>query len=61
MTYSCMKTAVAAILAGGMVAAPSALAKPMVLANAKVHTVNPNAPSAEAVAIDDDGVIIAVG
>ncbi len=37
MTYS-IKTAVAAILAGGMVVAP-ALAKPMVLTNAKVHTV----------------------
>ncbi|CAN7322144.1 amidohydrolase [Aminobacter sp. LjRoot7] len=59
MTYS-IKTAVAAILAGGMVAAP-ALAKPMVLTNAKVHTVSAKAPSAEAVAIDDDGVIIAVG
>lgn len=59
MTYS-IKTAVAAILAGGMVAAP-ALAKPMVLTNAKVHTVNAKAPSAEAVAIDDNGVILAVG
>ncbi|MDR7223377.1 amidohydrolase [Aminobacter aminovorans] len=59
MTYS-IKTAVAAILAGGMVAAP-ALAKPMVLTNAKVHTVNAQAPSAEAVAIDDNGVILAVG
>lgn len=59
MTYS-IKTAAAAILAGGMVATP-ALAKPMVLTNAKVHTANRGSPTAEAAAIDDDGVIIAVG
>lgn len=61
MTYSGIKVAVAAILAGGMIAAPAALAKPMVLTNAKVHTVNRNSPTAEAVAIGDDGVILAVG
>lgn len=61
MTNSGLQTALAAILAGGMATAPQALAKPMVLTNAKVHTVNPKAPSAEAIAIDDDGIILAVG
>ncbi|GAA4126377.1 amidohydrolase [Aminobacter aganoensis] len=59
MTSSGIKTA-AAILAGGLATVP-ALAKPMVLTNARVHTVNPAAPSAQAIAIDDDGVILAVG
>lgn len=61
MTYGAIKTAVAAILAGGMLTAPAALAKSMVLTNAKIHTVNRNSPTAEAVAIGDDGVILAVG
>lgn len=34
---------------------------PLVLTNAKIHTVNPDAPTVEALAIDDNGVIIAVG
>lgn len=33
----------------------------LVLTNAKVHTVNPAAPSAQAIAIDERGVITAVG
>lgn len=48
------------MLAGGMAATP-ALAKPMVVTNARVHTVNPAAPSAQAIAIGDDGIILAVG
>ena len=38
-----------------------AAAQTMVLTNAVIHTVNPDAPSAEAIAIDADGVILAVG
>jgi len=38
-----------------------AMAEPTVLTNAKVHTVNRTQPEAQAVAIDDKGVIIAVG
>jgi len=55
-------TLVRTLLLGGMIAMGStAYAAPLVLANAKVHTVNPAAPSAQAIAMDEDGVIIAVG
>ncbi|QPC93634.1 amidohydrolase [Mesorhizobium sp. INR15] len=56
-----LKAALAAFLASTIAMMPVALAKPMVLTNAKIHTVNPKAPSAEAIAIDDKGVILAVG
>lgn len=39
----------------------SAAAEPMVLTNAKVYTVNRNQPQAQAIAVDDRGVITAVG
>ncbi|OCP05715.1 MULTISPECIES: amidohydrolase [unclassified Ensifer] len=42
-------------------AAVSSAAETLVITDAKVRTMNPTAPLAEAVAIDDDGVIIAVG
>jgi predicted amidohydrolase YtcJ len=38
-----------------------ALGASLVLTNAKIHTVNANAPKAEALAIDENGVISAVG
>ena len=41
--------------------AASATAETLVITDAKVRTMNPAAPLAEAVAIDDDGVIVAVG
>ncbi|GLS30651.1 hypothetical protein SAMN04488498_10329 [Mesorhizobium albiziae] len=52
--------AFAMFLAASMVA-PVAFARPKVLTNAKIHTVNPSQPSAEAIAIGDDGIILAVG
>ncbi|KSV82131.1 amidohydrolase [Ensifer sp. ENS06] len=41
--------------------AVGAAAETLVITDAKVRTMNPAAPLAEAVAIDDDGVILAVG
>lgn len=38
-----------------------ATAAPLVLTNAKIHTVNAKAPKAEAIAIDDNGIIKVVG
>lgn len=49
------------LLSSATLAALPAMAEPMVLVNAKVHTVNPSQPTAQAVAIDDKGVIVAVG
>ncbi|MGO4622200.1 amidohydrolase [Ensifer sp. 2YAB10] len=42
-------------------AAAGAAAETLVITDAKVRTMNPAAPLAEAVAIDEDGVILAVG
>ncbi|PWK76332.1 amidohydrolase [Aminobacter sp. AP02] len=61
MRFNGAKTLLAAVLAGGVATTSAAWAKPMVLTNAKVHTVNRSSPQAEAVAIEDDGVILAVG
>lgn len=61
MAYGSITTAVAAILVGSMITVPAAMAKPKVLINATVHTVNPDTPSAQAIAINDAGIIVAVG
>lgn len=54
--------AVAVVLASsGVATAPAAVARPMILTNAKVHTVNRASPTAQAIAIDDNGIIRAVG
>lgn len=42
-------------------AALPAASQPMILTNAKFHTVNPAQPVAQAIAIDDEGMITAVG
>lgn len=49
------------LLAGGVAFGQPALAGTRVLTNASIHTVNPGAPAAEAIAIDDAGIIAAVG
>jgi len=56
-----VRLAFAAVLFGSVGMVGESPAKPMVITNAKVHAVNRGAPSAEAIAIDDNGVIIAVG
>ncbi|CAN7298731.1 amidohydrolase family protein [Rhizobium sp. LjRoot30] len=56
-----MKTVFAMILAGGVCLPSAVRAAPMVLTNAKIHTVDPKGTSAQAIAIDDGGVILAVG
>lgn len=61
MTRTDIKAVLALALAGSVFIPSAAGAAPMVLTNARVHTVNPNQPSAEAIAIDDDGTILAVG
>lgn len=43
-----------------LIASPATSAS-LVLTNAKIHTVNPTAPRAQALAIDERGVIVAVG
>lgn len=56
-----MKTVFATVLVAS-VCMPSAIwAAPVVVTNAKIHTVNPSRASAQAIAIDDNGVILAVG
>ncbi|WP_430440926.1 amidohydrolase [Shinella sp.] len=56
-----MKTVFAVVLVAG-VCMPSVIwAAPVVVTNAKIHTVNPSRASAQAIAIDDNGVILAVG
>jgi predicted amidohydrolase YtcJ len=56
-----MKTVFAVVLVAG-VCMPSVIwAVPVVVTNAKIHTVNPSRASAQAIAIDDNGVILAVG
>lgn len=46
----------------GAIALPSlTAAQSLVLTNASIHTVNPDAPTAGAMAIDEDGVILAIG
>lgn len=56
-----MKTVFATALVAS-VCMPSAIwAAPVVVTNAKIHTVNPSRASAQAIAIDDNGVILAVG
>ncbi|PLP58272.1 hypothetical protein CYK37_15280 [Mesorhizobium loti] len=49
------------LLVAGVTLSPSAFAGTKVLTNASIHTVNAKAPMAEAMAIDDSGMIIAVG
>ena len=49
------------VLAAGVAWSAPAVARTKVLTNANIHTVNPRAPAARAMAIDDDGRIIAVG
>lgn len=49
------------LTASALCSAAGAAADTLVITNAKVRTMNPAAPVAEAVAIDDGGVIIAVG
>lgn len=49
------------VLAAGVAWNAPALARARVLTNASIHTVNPKAPAAQAMAIGDDGRIIAVG
>ena len=57
-----LTTASAAALALAGLCLPGAVrAEAMVLTDASIHTENPDAPRAEAIAIDDDGVILAVG
>lgn len=49
------------LLTAGVALSAPAFAKTKVLTNASIHTVNPKVPTAEAMAIDDNGMIIAVG
>lgn len=51
----------AALLLAGIGLPTLARAETMVLTNACIHTVNPDDPSAEAIAIDAEGIILAVG
>ena len=51
----------AALMLAGLTPPGAALAATMVLTNASIHTENPAAPRAEAIAIDADGTILAVG
>lgn len=57
------KTSVAtlALAVAGLGLPGTAHAATLVLTNASIHTVDPNAPRAEAIAIDDAGMILAVG
>lgn len=50
-----------ALLIAGLGLPGMAAAEALVLTNAKIHTVNPNAPTAEAIAIDEEGLILAIG
>lgn len=50
-----------ALLVAGAGLPGMAAAETLVLTNAKIHTVNPDAPTADAIAIDEDGVILAIG
>ncbi|WP_077966300.1 amidohydrolase [Ensifer adhaerens] len=49
------------LAASALCSASAAAAETLVITDAKVRTMNPAAPLAEAVAIDEDGVILAVG
>ncbi|WP_158665139.1 amidohydrolase [Ensifer adhaerens] len=49
------------LAASALCSASAAVAETLVITHAKVRTMNPAAPLAEAVAIDEDGVILAVG
>lgn len=56
-----MRTVFAMVLVAS-VCMPSVIwAAPVVVTNAKIHTVNPSRASAQAIAVDDNGVILAVG
>jgi len=56
-----ISVSVAALTFAGGAWPGMATAEALVLTNAKIHTVIPDAPRAEAIAIDEDGVILAVG
>ena len=55
------RLSLAAFLLGTVTVPSPGFARTLVLANASIHTAIPDTPTAEAIAIDDDGVILAVG
>lgn len=61
MASRCRLLLLGFFLSAGMAASPPAFARTKVLTNASIHTVDPRAPAAEAMAIDDGGIILAVG